>query len=95
MRIRVTELHVIWLPAGKKMETDMITSDREGITPTEVALNDFWFPQIVGQVNGQLVKVAKLKGQNVWRKHAEDDEMFSFVSGSLEMEYEDRAIGLN
>jgi mannose-6-phosphate isomerase-like protein (cupin superfamily) len=76
------------------METEMRTSDREVITPVDVALDDYWFPRVVGQVNDQLIKVAKLKGENVWHKHDDEDEMFLIVSGSLMMEYEDRTVAL-
>ncbi|NEK22283.1 cupin domain-containing protein [Sulfitobacter sp. JBTF-M27] len=72
----------------------MITSDREVITPIDVALEDHWFPRVVGQVNDQLIKVAILEGENVWHKHDDEDEMFLIVSGSLRMEYEDRTVGL-
>ncbi len=73
----------------------MITSEREVITPMDIALNDFWFPRVVGQVNDQLIKVAKLKGKNVWHKHDDADEMFLIVFGNLKMEYEDRTVHLN
>ncbi len=69
-------------------------SDREVITPADVDLEDIWFRRVVGQVNDQLMKVAKLKGQNVWNKHDGEDEMFLLVSGILKMEYEDRTVEL-
>ncbi|WP_425043664.1 cupin domain-containing protein [Primorskyibacter sp. S87] len=64
------------------------------ITPADVDLEDIWFRRVVGQVNDQLMKVAKLKGQNVWNKHDGEDEMFLLVSGILKMEYEDRTVEL-
>ena len=52
----------------------------------------YWTPRIVGQVNDQYVKVAKLKGELAWHDHAEEDEMFFVVYGNLKIEFEDRAV---
>jgi len=52
----------------------------------------YWMPRIVGQVNDQYVKVAKLKGELAWHDHAEEDEMFFVVYGNLKIEFEDRAV---
>lgn len=73
----------------------MKLSDREVITPAKVALDDLWSPRVVGQVNDQLIKVAKVKGAFVWHKHDDEDEMFLVVSGSLRIEYDDRTVELN
>ena len=56
--------------------------------------NDYWNPRIVGELNGQHVKVVKLKGPFVWHQHAGEDEMFLVVQGSLRMEFRDRAVEL-
>jgi mannose-6-phosphate isomerase-like protein (cupin superfamily) len=53
-----------------------------------VELKDFWSPKIVGQVNDQYVKVAKLKGQLVWHKHDDEDELFQVVKGRLVIQIE-------
>jgi len=52
--------------------------------------SDHWNPRIVGALNGQHVKLAKLKGEFVWHSHAEEDELFLVVSGALKMEFRDR-----
>lgn len=52
----------------------------------------YWTPRVVGQVNDQYVKVAKLKGELAWHDHADEDEMFFVVYGRLKIEFEDRAI---
>ena len=56
---------------------------------------DHWSPKIVGELNGQHVKRAKLKGEFVWHKHDVEDEMFFVIKGTLKMEYRDRTIVLN
>jgi len=45
-----------------------------------------WTPRVVGRVNDQYVKVAKLLGQLVWHDHANEDEMFLVVSGTLRIQ---------
>ncbi|MGF1619013.1 MAG: cupin domain-containing protein [Rhodomicrobiaceae bacterium] len=56
---------------------------------------DYWSPRVVGRVNDQYVKVAKLKGEFVWHKHDEEDELFFIVKGSLVIQYEDGTVTLN
>jgi mannose-6-phosphate isomerase-like protein (cupin superfamily) len=53
---------------------------------------DLWSPKIVGELNGQHVKLAKLQGEFVWHKHEEEDELFFVTKGTLKMELRDRTI---
>ena len=48
--------------------------------------NEYWTPKIVGELNGQQVKLAKLKGEFVWHTHENEDEMFFVVKGNLIIE---------
>ena len=57
-------------------------------------LTDHWSPKVIGQVNDQYIKVAKLKGELAWHKHDNEDEMFLVLSGRLRIEYEDRHVDL-
>lgn len=52
--------------------------------------SDHWSPKIVGELNGQQVKLVKLKGEFVWHKHDVEDELFLVISGILRMEFRDR-----
>ncbi|MEO6444734.1 MAG: cupin domain-containing protein [Gemmatimonadaceae bacterium] len=54
--------------------------------------DDHWHPRIVGALNGQLVKVAKLKGEFDWHFHAEEDELFLVMHGTLHMQLRDREV---
>lgn len=56
---------------------------------------EHWSPKIVGELNGQHVKLVKFKGEFVWHKHDDEDEMFFVVKGSFRMEYRDKTIVLN
>lgn len=49
------------------------------------AFSDTWNPRIVGALNGQHVKLAKLAGSFVWHHHADEDELFLVVKGRLRM----------
>ncbi|MDJ0683573.1 MAG: cupin domain-containing protein [Alphaproteobacteria bacterium] len=51
-------------------------------------INEHWSPNVVADVNGHYVKVAKLLGELVWHKHDNEDELFYIVKGALEMQYE-------
>lgn len=46
-------------------------------------INEFWSPQVVGALNGQHVKLAKVCGEFVWHRHEDEDELFLVVKGSL------------
>ena len=56
---------------------------------------DYWNPKIVGALNGQLVKVAKLKGEFVPHQHENEDEMFLVIEGCLLMEMENETLEIN
>ena len=45
--------------------------------------DDYWNPRIIGELNGQYVKLAKLKGEFVWHKHDNEDELFMVLNGSF------------
>lgn len=55
---------------------------------------DYWNPRIVGELNGQHVKLAKLKGEFVWHKHDNEDEMFFVIKGEFKMEFRDKVVKL-
>ncbi|GMV10531.1 MAG: mannose-6-phosphate isomerase [Gemmatimonadetes bacterium SCN 70-22] len=54
--------------------------------------DDHWHPRVIGALNGQLVKVAKLKGEFDWHFHAHEDELFLVVQGTLRMQLRDREV---
>lgn len=57
--------------------------------------NDYWSPKIIGELNGQHVKLAKFKGEFVWHKHENEDEMFLVIAGVLKIEFRDKTVILN
>jgi len=53
-----------------------------------------WDPKIVGELNGQHVKLVKFKGEFVWHHHEHEDELFLVVKGRFTMEFRDRHVPL-
>ena len=51
-----------------------------------------WSPKIVGELNGQYVKLAKLKGEFVWHQHQAEDELFFVIKGRLTMKLPEKEI---
>ena len=71
-------------------------------TPTVVSLaekfaqfSEYWSPKIVGELNGQMVKLAKFRGPFEWHHHAAEDELFLVHRGSFRMEFRERAVTLH
>ncbi len=56
--------------------------------------SEHWKPKVVGELNGQHVKLVKFQGEFVWHDHKEEDEMFLEVRGSFRMEFRDRTVEL-
>lgn len=53
------------------------------------AFDEHWQPKIAGELNGQQVKLVKLKGEFVWHHHEREDELFLVVKGRLRMRFRD------
>ena len=57
-------------------------------------LNEHWSPKVAGELNGQYVKLAKLKGNFVWHHHENEDELFMVIKGKLTIKLKDQDINL-
>lgn len=53
-----------------------------------------WSPKIIAELNGQHVKLVKLRGEFVWHHHDNEDELFLVVRGRFRMEFRDRVVEL-
>lgn len=74
-------------------------SDENGLARVSLAekfaaFSEHWRPRIVGELNGQQVKVAKLDGEFVWHMHENEDELFLIHRGRLRIELRDQSIEL-
>ena len=59
------------------------------------AFNETWVPKIVGELNGQHVKVVKAKGEYIWHHHEAEDEMFLVAEGRMEIHLRDQIVALD
>lgn len=58
-------------------------------------ISGYWDPKIVGELNGQCVKLVKFNGEFIWHKHDNEDEMFYVLKGNFKMELRDKSILIN
>ncbi len=68
--------------------------DKVNLTEKLDLIGDHWNPRIVGELNGQHVKLAKVKGEFVWHHHEAEDELFLVVKGRLVIKLRDRDVVL-
>ena len=68
--------------------------DKVNIREKLALFHDHWSPRVVGELNGQHVKLVKFQGEFVWHKHDHEDELFLVVKGRFRMEYRDRHVWL-
>ena len=69
--------------------------NRVDLTEKFSLFDEYWQPKIAGELNGQYVKLAKLKGEFVWHQHESEDELFMVIKGSLKIKLRDKDIDLN
>ncbi len=68
--------------------------DKVNLTQKFGLIQEYWRPRIVGEVNEAYVKLVKLKGEFVWHKHENEDELFLVVKGNLTIKLRDKDIHL-
>ncbi|HEY6108441.1 MAG TPA: cupin domain-containing protein [Gemmatimonadales bacterium] len=66
--------------------------DKVNLAEKLARVSDYWSPKIVGELNGQQVKLVKFKGPFIWHHHDHEDELFYVVKGRFRMEYQDRSV---
>jgi mannose-6-phosphate isomerase-like protein (cupin superfamily) len=66
--------------------------DKVNIAKKLSLFDEHWSPKIVGELNGQHVKLVKLSGEFVWHHHDDEDEMFLVVDGRFRMDFRDREV---
>lgn len=64
-------------------------ADKIDIAKKFSLFDDHWSPRIIGETNGQLVKLAKVKGEFVWHSHENEDELFLVIKGKLVIAFRD------
>ena len=68
--------------------------DKINLLEKFASFTEHWQPRIVGELNGQHVKIVRLLGEFVWHHHEHEDELFLVLSGVLDLEFRDRVVTL-
>ncbi|CAN5713607.1 cupin domain-containing protein [soil metagenome] len=58
-------------------------------------IDEHWRPKVVGELNGQEVKLVKFQGEFPWHHHENEDELFLAVKGSFRIEFRDHSVELS
>ena len=69
--------------------------DKVNIPQKLSVFDDYWNPRIVGELNGQYVKLVKFQGEFVWHRHEHEDEFFYVLNGKFTMEYRNKTMEIN
>jgi mannose-6-phosphate isomerase-like protein (cupin superfamily) len=72
----------------------MHATDKVSLSQKLALFHDHWHPRIVGELNGQHVKLVKFQGEFVWHHHEHEDELFLVVDGRFRMDFRDREVWL-
>ena len=57
-------------------------------------VTELWSPKVIGRVNDQYVKIARLQGEFVWHAHEDEDELFLVIRGTMRIQLEDGDVTL-
>ena len=68
--------------------------DKVNLTEKLALFADHWNARIVGELNGQHVKLVKFQGPFIWHRHEAEDELFLVLKGRFRMDFRDRAVWL-
>ena len=71
------------------------TYSKTNLRAAAAALDEYWSPRVVGRVNDQYIKVAKLEGEFPRHQHDDEDEMFMVLEGSLCLRFDDGDVVLD
>ena len=69
-------------------------SNKVNLAEKLALFDDHWHPRIVGELNGQHVKLAKIQGAFDWHHHADEDELFLVIKGRMDLEMRDLIVTL-
>ena len=71
-----------------------LMQEKVSVSEKLALINEYWSPKIVGELNGQHVKLVKLSGEFVWHHHDQEDELFLVLHGTLRMEFRTHTVSL-
>lgn len=68
--------------------------DKVNLAQKFAQIPEYWKPYIAAELNGQAVKLDKLKGEFIWHHHENEDELFLCVKGRFRIEFRDKHVWL-
>ena len=71
-----------------------MSMDKINVAEKMSLFSEAWSPKIIAELNGQHVKLARIRGEFVWHSHETEDELFYVLDGSFQMEFRDRTVHL-
>jgi mannose-6-phosphate isomerase-like protein (cupin superfamily) len=83
------------VPAPHHLNTKDTAMHPVNIHEKFALFTEHWSPKIVGALNGQHVKLARLRGDFPWHAHEQEDELFFVVRGSLLLEFRDQTVTMS
>ena len=66
--------------------------DKINLAEKLALIHEHWRPKVVGELNGQEVKLVKFRGEFVWHHHEHEDELFLAIRGRFRVEFRDRVV---
>lgn len=69
--------------------------DKINLAEKFAQISEHWRPKVVGQLNGQEVKLVKFQGSFVWHHHVREDELFLPIRGGMRIEFRDKIVELH
>jgi mannose-6-phosphate isomerase-like protein (cupin superfamily) len=58
-------------------------------------ITDHWNPRVAAELNGQQIRLVKIKGELAYHKHPGEDEMFLVLEGDLRLDFQDRIVDVH
>ena len=76
-------------PDGRGLQVSKIS-----LADTFAGISEPWSPEVVAELNGQQVKLAKFIGEFQWHTHSHEDELFLVIRGAIRIELRDESVEL-
>jgi mannose-6-phosphate isomerase-like protein (cupin superfamily) len=70
-------------------------TDKVNLAEKLDSFDETWVPKVIGQLNGQMVKVVKFLGEYVWHDHEDQDELFLVLKGRIQIHLPQRVVQLD
>src|SRR5262245_37122275 len=93
LRLFYSQGHGERLPAKRTRMLEVVMN-KVHLSEKLAQFSDQWKPKIVGELNGQQVKLVRFQGPFLWHHHDNEDELFLVVKGRFRMEFRDRHLWL-